>query len=420
MPTLPLGKNGILHNKVFRILLLSVLFLQVGIWVRNYAVLLFVMEQSNGDPFAVSMIWIVQYVPMLLFSFVGGMFADRWRLKPTIIGCDVLSSLSVFALLPTLLFGMWEAVFFAAFISAITAQFSQPAALKLLKLHLSDEQVQSAIAVNQAVFAQFAMIGPILGTLVYQHFGIHFSVGVMCAAFLLSAAALAFLPPDQPVEKEKTPASFRQELAEGLRYVWSSNVLVRMAAGYVVAGLALGLIQPLGIFVVTDRLSLPKEAIQCFTAANGAAMVMGGILMLVAGKKMAPLRILVTGMAISAVSVSVTGWSTNIWFTLAAQFCSGLMLPFIQMALSMIMLQNTEQSFVGRVNGLLSPLFLASMIVTMSATGWLTSLLSIVAVYQLAAMLLVIGMGIILPLSHECRQKPEASQKTETGTAELS
>ena len=74
------------------------------------------------------------------------------------------------------------------------------------------------------------------------------------------------------------------------------------------------------------------------------------------------------------------------------------MLPFIQTALSLMMMQNTEQSFVGRVNGFLSPLLMVSMVVTMSIAGWLKSWLSITAVYQLAAVLLAAGAPIMLPL----------------------
>ena len=86
-------------NRVFQAIIVSGLFLQIGIWVRNFAVLLFVMEHTNGDPFAVSMISVAEFAPIFIFSFIGGTFADRWNPKKTMVWCDILSAVSVFAVL---------------------------------------------------------------------------------------------------------------------------------------------------------------------------------------------------------------------------------------------------------------------------------------------------------------------------------
>lgn len=74
-----------LGNRFVRAILLSGLFLQLGIWVRNFSVLLFVMEQTNEDPFAVSMISVAEFAPIFIFSIIGGTFADRWKPKKTMV-----------------------------------------------------------------------------------------------------------------------------------------------------------------------------------------------------------------------------------------------------------------------------------------------------------------------------------------------
>ena len=77
----------------------------------NFAVLLYVMEMTKGDAFAISMISVAEFAPIFIFSFIGGTFADRWKPKRTMIWCETLSSLSVFAVLITLMFGTWKIVF---------------------------------------------------------------------------------------------------------------------------------------------------------------------------------------------------------------------------------------------------------------------------------------------------------------------
>src|SRR6478752_9788333 len=92
-------------NRVFQAIIFSGLFLQIGIWVRNFAVLLFVMEQTNGDAFAISMISVAEFAPIFIFSFIGGTFADRWRPKRTMVSCDLLSAGSILAILVAMTYG---------------------------------------------------------------------------------------------------------------------------------------------------------------------------------------------------------------------------------------------------------------------------------------------------------------------------
>lgn len=392
------GMGGLFRNRFVQSILLSGLFLQIGIWVRNFAVLLFVMDQTGGDPFAVSMISVAEFAPIFIFSFIGGTFADRWRPKRTMVWCDVLSAVSVFAVLLALMFATWKAVFFATLVSAILSQFSQPSGMRLFKIHVPGELMQAGMSIYQTMFALFMVLGPILGTFVYQHYGIQVAIGIMGVAFLLSAFVLMFLPPDRDADEEKRPTTLREEMAAGFRYVWSSKSLTTLGGCFLAAGFALGLIQPLGVFLVTERLGLPKENIQWLMTANGIAMIVGGGLTMGISKKYAPQSLLAVGMVVSALSMMITGLSTSLWLTLAAQFLGGLVLPAIQIGINTMILQTTEEAYVGRVNGILNPLFMGAMVVTMSIAGWLKSLFHIVVMYEAAAVLFIIGALVMLPL----------------------
>ncbi|WP_257535794.1 MFS transporter [Mesobacillus foraminis] len=385
-------------SRVFQAIIISGLFLQVGIWVRNFAVLLFVMEQTDGDPFAVSMISVAEFAPIFIFSFIGGTFADRWRPKRTMVWCDILSALSVFAVLITLMLGSWQVVFFATLISAILSQFSQPSGMKLFKMHLPEEQIQAGMSIYQTVFAVFMVLGPILGTFAFQSFGIHISIAITGTAFLLSAGALAFLPPDFKMDEETHATSLLQEMKAGIKYVLSKKELSLLGLCFLAAGLGLGFIQPLSIFLVTEQLGLPKENLQWLLTANGIGMIIGGAAVMIFAKKVAPQRLLAFGMLANAIGLAIMGWSSNLWLTLSAEFLNGLMLPCIQIGINTLILQRTEGAFIGRVNGILSPLFTGSMVVTMSAAGILKEQISLVAIFELAAVLFIIGMICILPL----------------------
>ncbi|MGZ4112491.1 MAG: MFS transporter [Tumebacillaceae bacterium] len=384
-------------NRFVQAIMLSGLFLQIGIWVRNFSVLLFIMEKTNNDPTAVSLISAAEFVPIFLFSFIGGTFADRWRPKRTMVLCDFFSAISVFVVLLTLLSGTWQAVFFATLVSAILSQFSQPSAMKLFKQHVPEDQLQMGMAMFQTLMASFMIVGPALGTFVFQTFGINTAIAVMGVAFLLSAGVLTFLPADRPVEVKSNPSLFG-EMREGVRYVMSKPVLKVLGGAFMAAGLGVGIIQPLGVFIIVEKLGLPKENLQWMMMANGLAMLIGGGAAMGLSKKIAPQKLLAAGMFVAGVGTGVFAMSSQFWLTMVIQFVIGLFLPLINIGINTLMLQSTEEEFIGRANGILNPLFMGMMVITMSIAGWMKQQLSLVSCYELAAGLFLIGVIVILPL----------------------
>ena len=102
-------------------------------------------------------------------------------------------------------------------------------------------------------------------------------------------------------------------------------------------------------------------------------------------------------MLANAVGMSITGVSTVLWVTLIAQFINGLFMPSI-IGINTMILQNTKSEFIGRVNGILSPLFTGSMVLTMSIARTLKEMFSIVTMFETAAVLFIIGLIFILPI----------------------
>ncbi|MFC7373195.1 MFS transporter [Fictibacillus iocasae] len=399
--------SAIFQNKVIRTILVSVLFLQIGIWVRNYSILLYVIEKTNENPVAVSLISVAEFAPIFLFSFIGGTFADRWRPKKTMIWCDLLSAASVFVVLLTLMYGSWKVIFFATLISSILSQFSQPSGMKLFKIHVPEELVQLGMSMYQTLFALFMILGPILGTYVYQQFGIMMAIAVMGVAFILSAAALTLLPPDEEPSREARKTSLTEEMKDGFRYVLNKKALTLLGVCFAVAGLAIGLTQPMAVFLITEQLGLPKEQLQWLMAAFGAGMIIGGGLTIAVSSKVKPQVLLSIGMLASAAGFIVMGLSEVYYLTLAAQFMSGLFMPCIHIGINTLILKNTEPEFIGRVNGILNPLFMGAMVITMSLSGLLKDTLSLVAIYEGAGLLLAAGIFTMVPLFRE-KEKLEA------------
>lgn len=408
--------QSLFSNRFFQTVLISNIFLQIGIWVRNFAILMFVTDKTSSDPIAISLISVVEFAPIFVFSFIGGAFADRWKPKRTMIWCDFLSAVSVFAVLITLLYGSWEMVYFATFVSAILSQFSQPSVMKLFKQHIHPEKMQQGMAMFQSLMAIFMVLGPSLGIFSYHRFGIYVSIGVMGVAFLLSAVVLFRLPADvEPEGSDAAKTNIRQELADGFRYVWRSPVLRVLGATFAIAGFAVGTIQTLGLFVVTERLGQTKEFLQFLLMVNGVAMLLGGIGIMVIAKKVPPQILLAFGISVSAVCIVGMGLSTSVPLTLTLQFINGLTFPCIQIGINTMIMQWTEQSYVGRVNGVLSPMFMGMMVIMMSMAGILKKFFPLVGIYSVSGIIMLIGAIILIPIF---RLKPASALATVSGKPE--
>ncbi|WP_223070411.1 MFS transporter [Paenibacillus caui] len=390
----------LLRNRFVRAILMSNLFSQFGIWIRNLAVLLYVMEKTNGDAFAVSMISVAEYAPIFIFSFIGGVFADRWRPKRTIVWCEGLSSLSVFIVFLVLETGSWKAVFFATLASSILSQFAQPSGMKLFKIHVRDEDAQTCMSLLQTLFSVFMIAGPVLGTFVYQQLGIDLAILLTGTSFFLSALAMLIIPADpaRSQVKAENPSSLLREMADGIRYVIVQKELLWLSLCFTLVGLGVGLTSPLSIFVVTERLELSAEDLSWITVPYGMGEIIGGIVTFMLAAKIAPQRMLTIGLLVNSAGILLIGWSTALWLTMAAQFLIALLQPAIFVGNNALVMQYTEQAYIGRVTGIRTPLMTGAMLLTMSLSGIFKQTLSLAAVYTLAGFSLVAGWLTIIPL----------------------
>ncbi|MGJ7922828.1 MFS transporter [Neobacillus sp. LXY-4] len=389
--------GSIFANKIVLAIMTSNFLLQLGIWVRNFAILLYITDITNNDPLYVSLISVAEFAPIFIFSFIGGTFADRWKPKLTMVWCDILSGISVFAVLLTLIYGSWHAIFFATLLSAILSQFSMPSAMRLFKRHVPGEQLQTVMAMFQSLMAIFMVIGPMIGTFVYQKYGINVSIAVMGIMFFLSAFVLTKLPKD--LEKEENGENnFKKELVDGFRYVMSKTVLKVMGGMFAVCGLAVGLIQPLGIFIAIENLGMTKEFLQWLLMANGIGMLVGGGFVMAISRKVTPQKLLAIGILASMIATIGIGWSTSAVITILLQVFNGLFFPCIHIGINTLILGNTDESFVGRVNGVLNPMFMGMMVVGMSLSGVLKTPMTLFGVYLLSGSLFLIGILLLIPL----------------------
>lgn len=383
--------NSLLRNRVFLIVATADLLQQLGIWIRNMALLFYIMEQTNNNPTAVSLLTVFEYLPIFIFSLLGGTFADRWNPKRTVIAGDLLSALSIILILALVMAGWWQAVFAATVVSAVVSQFSQPSSAVLFKRHVPGELIGIAIGITQSLMAMFLIIGPIIGTLVYSQLGIQASLTALIGVFA-SAALLQIALPASPRDKKLASTSVWKDMGEGILYVRQGANLRIIAMMFLIMGVGIGVTQPLDVFVTIERLNLPKEAVQWFGAAAGVGVLIGGGVAAASMGWVERHRKKIIPLALAWISVATMVEVLSLWplLTGSLRLLIGIALSFFQVVFGALMIQEVEESYIGRVNGVITPLMTAGILVGSASAGFLMESITLFGAYGVSAMVIMI------------------------------
>ncbi|MGO4183539.1 MFS transporter [Paenibacillus sp. MCAF9] len=384
-------------NRVYLLVTASDLLQNIGTWIRNIALLFFVLEKSNNDPVAVSMLTVIEYFPIFAVALVGGALVDRWNPKKTMIIADLLSIVSILLIIGVLDLGFWPAIYIATFVSTIITQFSQPSSIKLIKRYVEPQHVGAAVGLTQSMNSIFMIVGPVIGTAIYVNFGLKVSLYSLLILFALSASFLSFLP-KQTREEKKENSSVLKEIKEGMIYLRQNRILVVIAVWFAIDGLSWGLIQPLDVFILTERLQLPKENLQWFSMLYGVGMLAGGLIAASIGNRFETRKIFTVVIIVTATGVLVQALSTYVWLTASFHLLVGLFYTVLQVLLNMLFIKSVQDEYVGRVNGVMVPVFIGFMLIGTFCSGFLKEATSLIFVYGTSSFVLLLTLPIIARL----------------------
>lgn len=408
--------NTLFRNKAFLIVTGSDLVQNLAIWIRNMAILYYVMDRTQGSPIAVSLITVLEYAPIFVFSIIGGALADRWNPKRTMILGDILSALSIVMIIGVLSSGYWQILYVATLVSSIVSQFSQPSSLKIVKRNVKGEQLQSAIAITQSGQSLFLILGPIVGTFIYTAMGIQASMYALLILFLISAVLLTFLPKEATQREINT--SLFADIQEGWQYVGQSRSLKMLSVVFICIGLSAGLISPLGIFLITERLGLEATSLQFLSGASGLGLLIGGGVAAAVSGKLNQTVTLLVGVLCLAVTTMGEVLSSWFWLTLIISFLSSVSLAFINVIISTYLVTRVDEHLIGRVNGTITPLFIGTMLLGSSMAGVLMDSTSIVIAYAISVIVMILGIVPAMKIQFDHDLAPASTLNSEVSSSQ--
>jgi MFS family permease len=305
--------------------------------------------------FALGLVGLFQFLPLLALSLFGGQLADRFDRKLILVICYAVKFVIAVtlciatALLPPAT--MVTMIFGAAMVSGAVNAFQPAAAQSLLPSLVTREQMPQAIALNSLAFTTSSIIGPSLGGALLafgqrDHTGAQ--IAFACAAVLIAVGIFALLGVHVN-KREAAPARPTLELIrEGISYVWNNKIVLGAISLDLVVVLLAGAQALVPVFA--DKILHADEA--GFGMLRGALAIGAAITAFAIAAY--PLRRRVGkwmfgSTMVFALCTIVFGLSTSYWLSFAALAVAGAAdMISVQVRQSLIQLA-TPEFMLGRV-----------------------------------------------------------------------
>lgn len=191
---------------------------------------LLILDLVNS-PAAAGITGAMAALPYLIFSLPAGALIDRWNRKTVMVICDVGRLLTLTALCLALYFdvlAVWQ-IYLAAFLEGSFFVFFNIAEVAALPRIVSKEMLPVASSQNEAGMGVAHIVGPTMGTFLYQTFGRIVPFVVDAMSYAISVCTLFFIKVQFQTEREAERRHLRHEIAEGLKWLWTQPLIRFMA-----------------------------------------------------------------------------------------------------------------------------------------------------------------------------------------------
>jgi MFS family permease len=314
-----------LTHRNFRLLWLGALTSSIGTWMQKVAqAWLIVTLTGSSSAFYLGLDSFAGEVPILLFTMIGGVVADRRDRRHMMLLSQVVQmivALVLAGLILTEVIQIWM-VIALSFISGCAQAFGGPAYQSLIPTLVGKEHLPNAVALNSIQFNLARVIGPIVAGVALATLGMVACFGLNGVSFLFVIAAILALR-DVHVPPTATE-SLVDQMKIGLRYVRHSyNLKAVMALGFTGAFLGLPLLTFLPV-IVKDVFQQDVGFYSRLMTFSGAGAVTGALIVAYIGKHRHIGRLMLIflglfGAAMAAFSLSrLPGLSAAILFVAGA------------------------------------------------------------------------------------------------------
>ncbi|MCW5971234.1 MAG: MFS transporter [Blastocatellales bacterium] len=378
-----------------------------GTWLQQTAQS-WLLFQLTGQAFFLGLDSFLSTAPILLFSLIGGVIADRFDRRRILLVSQWLQLIFAFTLAGLTAFGVSSrllvmSMLTLSFLTGCAQAFGGPAYQALVPMLVERRDLANAIALNSIQFNLARVIGPAIGSIPFAlissmmaaaavSFGIN---GLSFVAVMIALISLRVRSIPRPASAE--PSHWRSDLGLGLKFVLHNEALRSLTLlSFACAFFGTQLTTFLAVFA--ERIyHTGASGYSVLLSTTGAGAVVGALI--VAG--LGDIRHKGYAALISQVvfGVIVVCFSLLPWIELGYPlvFLAGVAMMMVFAFTNSLVQLIVSDEMRGRVMSIYMVAFRGGMPLGALVTGWLAQYFQITVVLAAGgALLALLGVGFLL------------------------
>lgn len=268
-------------NRNFLMVVIGQIISLFGNAILRFALPLYLLNET-GSAALFGVVSACAFIPMIVLSPVGGIFADRVNKRNIMVVLDFATAILVLMIM--LLLGKMNLVvllFGAMFILYGVQGAYQPAVQASIPALLSEEHIMQGNAVINLISSFSGLIGPVIGGALFGFYGIMPILYVSAVCFLLSAIMEIFI--HIPFEKKQTQGNIFAigfgDLKESFHYISKEQpLIIKLSLAVAAINMILSALIIIGLpVIVTQMLAFESEAANRLYGYAEGVMAIGSL-----------------------------------------------------------------------------------------------------------------------------------------------
>ncbi|MBS1873323.1 MAG: MFS transporter [Acidobacteria bacterium] len=344
----------------FRVMWIGACTSSIGTWMQNLAQSWLVYDIS-GSAFYLGLDAFLGQFPIILFSLVGGVFADRTSRQKLLIISQVVQMSCAFTMTILVFFGLrhiWP-ILCLSFIVGTVQAFGGPAYQALVPTLVDPEDLPNAIALNSIQFNLARVIGPMIGGLALKRLGATWCFGLNGLSFVAVIVTLMM------IKVRFTPAGKKSGVLEGIQQGFgfitkreSMTTLIFLAFSMTLV--AFPMIAFLPVFARQVFHGGP-EAYTALLASSGLGSVAGALIVAALGRKKNLGKAALVMLLAMGVAMSIFALSKHLVVSCVFLFLAGAAMIAVFAMVSSLVQLITPDEMRGRVMSVYNVAFRGGM-----------------------------------------------------------
>jgi MFS family permease len=348
-----------LRNRNYRLYFIGQTISVSGTWMQGLAQVWLILQLTNNNGTAVGLVTAFQFLPMLVLGAWGGVLADRFDKRKLLYGTQI--SAGILALTLGIVVSTGTAEVWNVYLMSVLLGFvnvvDNPARQTFVLEMVGREQLQNAVSLNSVIMNSSRIVGPAIGAILIEAFGIAPCFYINAASYIAVITALTMMDSTSLFRLPRIERA-KGQLREGLAYAWSERMVRTPLLMMAVIGTLAFNFQVVISLIATKTFHAGAGGIGFLLSIMGAGAVLGGLS--VATRRGVSYRRLISLAMVMGVAILAAAAAPTFTTEAVAVFATGASaFAFIAVANTTIQLTAAPE-MRGRVMALYAIAFLGS------------------------------------------------------------